>query len=273
MPVEHTGQLLVRMDPAARVRAEAAWPDSEPLFLNEAERTTGAALAPATHWRLHRLPPVPQADDHPWDAAHAFVARAGERGVGVYAEPDLVHRRPVAVRTPEGEVRARTPVREGKPVDRSYPPADGPQVTPAWHLERARFPDAWKITPGKGVRIAHLDTGYCPHMSTPEGLIPAAGRNFYQGNPTDVTDPGTGWNAGHGTATLALVAGKTVDLEYFDGKGHPGAVYKGPIGRGGAPSGVPDGGQASAWRGLQIEPQRKCGQPSRQHASPMYDRW
>ena len=40
------------------------------------------------------------------------------------------------------------------------------------------------------------------------------GRNYYKGDPTNVVDPGNHLNAAHGAATLALLAGKQVDLAY-----------------------------------------------------------
>ena len=227
MTIETNGQLLVRMDLAAKGFAQA-WPDSEPLFLNEAQRPPHPPeIAPANYWQLQHT----SASDHPWDAAHAFRASAVDRGVGsAFVEPDLLHRLPIVVPEPEGRVGAAGPVGEDKPVDKWYPPHDGTQVQPGWHLSFARFPSAWDINTGNQARIAHLDTGYRPHVSTPTGLLPTAGRNFYKGDPNCVIDPGTEWNAGHGTATLALVAGGIVNLQYFDKRGRPGGVYQGPIG-------------------------------------------
>jgi hypothetical protein len=86
------------------------------------------------------------------------------------------------------------------------------------------------VATGTGVRIAHLDTGYWPpQVSTPRHIRRDLGYNFYENN-TNTTDPGTGGllrNPGHGTATLAIVSGNTVDLIY------QGKQYTGDIG--GAP--------------------------------------
>jgi len=80
------------------------------------------------------------------------------------------------------------------------------------------------------VRIAHLDTGYWPpHESTPRHVRRDLGYNFYENN-TNTTDPGISGplrNPGHGTATLAILSGNTVDLIY------QGVQYSGDIG--GAP--------------------------------------
>jgi Subtilase family len=83
---------------------------------------------------------------------------------------------------------------------------------------------------GNGVRIAHVDVGYWPpHDSTPRRVRRDLGYNFYENN-TNTTDPGTAGllrNPGHGTATMALLAGNTVDLIY------QGVQYRGDFG--GAP--------------------------------------
>jgi subtilisin family serine protease len=66
------------------------------------------------------------------------------------------------------------------------------------------------------VRIAHLDTGFDPnHPSRPMNLRVELGRNFVDGESSDATDPGRhspGASPGHGTATLALLAGNRVQI-------------------------------------------------------------
>jgi hypothetical protein len=67
-------------------------------------------------------------------------------------------------------------------------------------------------------------------MSTPRNLLPDHGYNFYENN-TNTVDPyiaGLLDQPGHGTATLALLAGNTVDIEY-----QAGPIYNGDFG--GAP--------------------------------------
>lgn len=91
MPIETNGQLLVRMNLAAKGFAEANWLDSEPLFLNEPDRPPPIGIEPPQTWRLQRK----SAEDHAWDAAHAFATTASEQGVSVFAEPDLLHRHPI----------------------------------------------------------------------------------------------------------------------------------------------------------------------------------
>ena len=105
-------------------------------------------------------------------------------------------------------------------------------MSPGWHLAEGftGFEKVRAIATGNGVRIAHLDTGYWPpQVSTPRHIRRDLGYNFYENN-TNTTDPGTGGllrNPGHGTATLAIVSGNTVDLIY------QGKQYTGDLG--GAP--------------------------------------
>ena len=103
-------------------------------------------------------------------------------------------------------------------LDQNWPPP-GP-VSPGWHLlcGFAEFELIRNQAKGAGVRIAHLDTGYWPaHDSTPRHIHPELGYNFWENNTVTI-DPGIAGvlDAGHGTATLALLAGNTVDL-FFQG--------------------------------------------------------
>jgi subtilisin family serine protease len=71
---------------------------------------------------------------------------------------------------------------------------------------------------GTGIKIAHLDTGYSEHCSKPVNLRPDLGWNFYEGNSCTL-DPGTIISFppptfGHGTATLALLAGNKMDMTF-----------------------------------------------------------
>jgi len=148
----------------------------------------------------------------------------------------MLNTRQVPPRPPE---EAAAPVPTGPPwpssddLDPHYDPKPSTIFSPAWHVEAnfANFVGAWAYNTGAGIRIAHLDTGYTPgHMSTPRGLLPEQGYNFFEKN-TNTVDPyitGPSDQPGHGTATLALLAGNAVDIEYL-----AGPIYNGDIG--GAP--------------------------------------
>ena len=102
----------------------------------------------------------------------------------------------------------------------------------AWYLECifADFKSAWAQTTGKGIKIAHPDTGYWPeHKSTPRNIRPEQGYNYYE-DSTNTVDPGLGGIGnmpGHGTATVALLAGNTVNL-VFNGQSYMGDIGGAP---------------------------------------------
>lgn len=234
MSLEYSGRFLVATETAGHAEALPPLAGSALLFKTVPSE---AAAPPKAHWRLYE--PKSVAAEHPWDAAHAIVAEHAEAAVNSYVEPDLRHERSLlphagpAGASPEA-IAPTDGWRQTQGLSGDYPPYPDTAFLPAWHLERARFPQAWTLSRGAGVRIAHLDTGYYPdHRSTPVGMQPGAGRNFFEGSPTDLKDPGTGLNAGHGTATLALLAGKDVDLQYVRPDGTLGGRYRGTLG--GAP--------------------------------------
>ena len=145
-------------------------------------------------------PPQPPADGSPWDVAHQ-VAKDAE--YAFYVEPDFIRIRQSPY--PEPPTQGPNPI---------WPPS-GP-VTPGWHLYDSFTGALSAAVKGTGVKIAHVDTGYSDHYSKPLKLQPDLGWNFYERN-SDSMDPGTnfGWpppTPGHGTATLALLAGNKLDM-------------------------------------------------------------
>lgn len=139
----------------------------------------------------------------PWDDAHDF---AKANGYAYFVEPDVLHETLAT-----GEVTQQ--------MDAYWPPKNA--VSAGWHLEKGftGFAGVRSKTTGVGVRIAHLDTGYTPgHFSNPRHLRTDLGKDFW--NPergSDASDPGShhlGEAPGHGTGTLALLAGGKVDLPF-----------------------------------------------------------
>lgn len=205
-----------------------------PLSTTLQARPTFSASAPADHWLL--ATPAPTApkldaaapgqgggtlDQTPWDTAHAA---ASTMGYVHYVEPDVLH------------ARATLPVSQAvEGLNPDWPPdvPDAVGIPPDWHLAKG-FGDFEGERPqvtGKGIRIAHLDTGYTPqHASVPRNLNTALAYDFWDKKPGAV-DPGAQFlgvlQPGHGTATLALLAGNTMNLSF--GK----CTFKGDIG--GAP--------------------------------------
>jgi Subtilase family len=224
MTVQYSGNLLVkvRQRPFAGLLAgpqPLAIPGYRlaPLFNAHHATAMFAAAQPADHWLTANA--SAGSDLHPWDEAHR-VARSAQ--YSIYVEPDLLQE------APEGPVLPEAAAQQG--FDQDWPPTS--LVNPGWHLAEGftGFEKVRAMATGTGVRIAHLDTGYWPpQVSTPRHIRRDLGYNFYENN-TNTTDPGTGGllrNPGHGTATLAIVSGNTVDLIY------QGKQYTGDIG--GAP--------------------------------------
>ena len=222
MALRSNGQLLVR-HPAPSLSATSSLrpplPFSnyrlEPLFHSTSHLSAvgalGALPAQGPTWSLAK--PTAVAQMNPWDAAHQA---AEQQNYAAYVEPDILH----ATADPPAGVVAASGLNE------HYPPKDMPNLSPGWHLgqDYCGFENIRQLASGTGVRIAHLDTGYTPgHSSTPRGMQPQLGWNFWDDND-DTLDPGTTgeglFQPGHGTATLALLAGAHVDLVFGAGDYH-----------------------------------------------------
>ena len=244
MTITASGKFIVRVPrptfsalmaaPSASLHAAATMVTTRPLFAatHAAGVTFSAHLVAVeqTDWLLHQPNPT---DLHPWDIAHQ-IARGRypgsaqlAAGPSVYVEPDVLSTRKVVV-SPAVTAAAAAPAAAGAPwpalagLNTHYDPKPSAIFSPAWHLDVGfgNFAEAWTYNRGAGVRIAHLDTGYTPsHMSTPRGMLPNQGYNFSEDN-TNTVDPyqqGALYMPGHGTATLALLAGNAVDIQYMAG--------------------------------------------------------
>ncbi|MFJ3589919.1 S8 family serine peptidase [Streptomyces sp. NPDC090231] len=75
-----------------------------------------------------------------------------------------------------------------------------------WYLDRMQAPEMWKVSTGKGITVAVLDTGVIPSVSELTGVKVLPGKNF--------VDPQLGAHIdvdGHGTAMAMLIAGNGVN--------------------------------------------------------------
>jgi subtilisin family serine protease len=135
-----------------------------------------------------------------------------------YAEPDFLQAFPFP-RPDSGGLESFT----GSPCEDRNPDGFWATGDPAfgWHLDEAHSRlkaarDRVGDPGGRRVRVGHLDTGYDPaHVSVPLHLRTDLQHNFVDGDPNDATDPGRhfpGSNPGHGTATIALLAGRRVAI-------------------------------------------------------------
>jgi hypothetical protein len=171
----------------------------EPLFPNiEAEH--GLGLAGMDRW--HVLTLGADSKGTAWDICHALASPgAALAGASVsFAEPDIGHQY----------------VAQGAPSP-TDPCAAAPQKTAFPHIDDDNFwfhdsshTDESNVATGRGVRIAHLDTGWDPtHQHKPANVRRDLERNFIEGG-SDATDRGTTGsldNPGHGVGTIGLLAG------------------------------------------------------------------
>lgn len=227
MALTSNGRLLILHQPTSRILESVGAALVGPLQLTEyvVEPLFPATTMPMTEdvagqiWSLAK--PTANVQQNPWDVAHHAASQVGYEA---YIEPDILH---AAAPVPTDALEAVA----GDELNTNYPPNDA--VSPGWHLEPGftGFATIRGRADGRGIRIAHLDTGYTPgHVSTPRHMHPELGWNFWDNND-DVVDPGTQvlglLQPGHGTATLALLAGNRVDLTFR------GLRYEGDFG--GAP--------------------------------------
>ncbi len=154
-----------------------------------------------------------------WDLAHKVVS---ENEYVLYAEPEYTD---VTLYYPEEEEQE---TKGSFSNDWSYPK---PTVF-AWHqginfsqLLAARQPE---VT-GQKVRIIHFDTGYDPaHTTTPKNLRTDLQRNFISGenenSAVDIGSTGLLNQPGHGTATIAILAGNIVSRPQYNFQGYLGGA-------------------------------------------------
>ncbi|OJY73103.1 MAG: hypothetical protein BGP12_08300 [Rhodospirillales bacterium 70-18] len=212
-------RLLLKANPAA-IRQGLAIGGAAPIALRplmpSIDDARGAALGiagAAASWQVTGELELP---GNAWDACHALVrdglGASGDAGL-VMAEPDLEQSWLPA----DQQRQAGAAAGGGAPQSDHYPigAPDG------WFADRPYSGLAAARTilgaAPPGLRIAHLDTGYDPaHRSKPTGLRAGLARNFADLSPdgtpgSDAFDRKTAAvnpMFGHGTATLALLAGE-----------------------------------------------------------------
>ena len=218
-------QLLVKARPgfAGRALSLSGVPDLQVEDLRlTMDRTRGAAAAAAPRW-MQATATTAEDGVNPWDLCHRLVTEAGGLGAAgavSFAEPDLeqqwLDRRQGALAFGGGN---RCEVEQPQDAD-AY--AVGPRKF--WHLDdNYSGLRAARSTVQRGqVRIAHLDTGYDPkHETLPKHLRTDLQKNFVDGDrPDDATDEPTALlnpMFGHGTATLAILAGSAIRGEVVGG--------------------------------------------------------
>jgi hypothetical protein len=187
---------------------------AEPLFPLEDILDDRYGYKSASHWLI--LTSIPDNKEpviyiHPWSLGHNFI-RQVEKELHEHiltVEADIHHnwyfddlRRHIYYQT---SCETKKPLHSW-PYEKEF----------CWHLDDgfSQLRSAREYVannPHIPVRIAHLDTGYDPlHITYPADRMRLdLGYNFYE-NTDDARDPGTRgffYQPGHGTGTLALLAG------------------------------------------------------------------
>lgn len=227
MPLQSNGRLLIRHPSSTHAATMAIQVPQTPNQLagyDIAPLYPGGRLTSAAAFSLHpgavaapmlaapaagpvwsvATPRTPSQQD-PWDQTHHFAA---QQDYNAYVGPDIQHDFKTL---PQGVAPNK--------LNPDYPPTGA--VNPASHLGQEYggfFLNIRTQATGRDVRIAHLDKGYTPaHDLTPRHIRPELGWNFWNDND-DTVDPGTDVlglvQPGHGTATLAILAGNTVNLRF-----------------------------------------------------------
>jgi hypothetical protein len=188
-----------QITPSGSVRMRAAQGPTAPTWVTATPRTT-----------------TPR--EHPWDLAHDFASQPPSPATppAQFVEPDLLQEF-VYEPPPEPPVMGR--FGGGRVCELGTPTPNWPSRTEfAWHLgdEFSQLTSARALVgppAGNRVRVGILDTGFDPaHSTLPLQLLLELQRDFFD-DDLDAADPsasGFGDNPGHGTATLALLAGRRI---------------------------------------------------------------
>lgn len=214
MPITNEPRLLIRGKAAAHGFAPRIGKQAFSLqHLFDAPARSGFGVAASEEsWYLASAPSGDE--NHAWDLAHQAIEQMTDLEVTAI-EPDLMQQwgfeKPD---TRRGELASKAVVNrcEYEEADKDFPDPG----SFAWHLQPAfsQLDAARKSVgeQGKRVRVAHIDTGYdANHITLPAHLDHGKQRNFIDpSRPHDATDrtpDGFLKFPGHGTATLALLAG------------------------------------------------------------------
>jgi len=181
----------------------------------------GTGLTASTGWEWHLARTTQSLQGaHAWDLAHsALQQNAGLSAAGaVYIEPDLIQSWDCQSSPEEGFRLAAGTTADACAFHDQMSSLPSVRERFAWHLDddfsQLRAARGATGPPGANpqIRIAHLDTGYDrQHATFPAHVRLDLQRNFMDDQTSnDAHDPastGILKNPGHGTATLALLAG------------------------------------------------------------------
>lgn len=164
---------------------------------------------------------VNEGDIHPWDFAQ--LVQHQQKKNFLFAEPDLDNTMFYGEQKSIANHKSFLKSPEETPSDHGYDPDWMPHENKIWHLndEFSQLATARNTVSGLAtgsIRIAHFDTGYDGnrHSTEPPGLNLALQRCFIKkedpASAVDNTPHLKTTMPGHGTATLALLAGNKTKL-------------------------------------------------------------
>ncbi len=201
-------------------------PGLRPAAATRLARRTVAATLPG-EWAVERLPRsggVYQALRRR-PSLQPLVRQVWEFARRLDAHPDVVWAEAAVIQPGHDPDPARVATRAPRSGTGARPlpcSADG-----EWSLANARLAEAFALIdgpPGRGIRIAHPDTGYTlhPEVRHPERLAVGLGYDF-EADRRDPRDPLRGRSPGHGTATASVIM-STRGNEGGDGVGVSGSA-------------------------------------------------
>ena len=203
----------------------------EPLFASiTAEK--GLGIAAGASW--FQMGVGTEGDEvNSWDLCHRLMTEGfGVTGMNapVFAEPDLEQQWMTGTEAQLALAAARTCDKATPPDVRL--PFDSNDVFWFRDANHAQLAEARDQTGDPGdarrVRIAHFDTGYDPqHEALPQHLRLDLQKNFVEiDRPNDATDQTDGFfvNLGHGTGTIGILAGNTVEGALLGGAPHADVI-------------------------------------------------
>ncbi len=164
---------------------------------------------------------VNEGELHPWDFAQ--MVQAQHKKNFLFTEPDIENVMVYGEQKNANNHKSFMQSPKDAPPDTSYDADWMPHENKVWHLndDFSQLSAAQKAVSGLAtgnIRIAHFDTGYdgAGHITQPVNLNLALQRCFRKGeDPASAADitPHVKTNMpGHGTATLALLAGNKVKI-------------------------------------------------------------
>jgi hypothetical protein len=189
----------------------------EPLF-NSIHSPAKLGIAAASEWHIVTTAETNE-EINAWDLSHSLVGSGNGLGLAggapEFAEPDL-EQQWIFGTEPQHAFALTRACEKASEQNGDLPTGEGHfWFRDAGHSQLEKARDQVGNPKTNRVRIAHFDTGFDPQHSTkPQFLLEQLQKNFVNDKlPDDATDRSSGLvnNLGHGTGTLSILAGASVE--------------------------------------------------------------